>query len=33
MWEFIEVFCKDTYFKHGEFSDIDLTAEEFKTMG
>jgi DNA modification methylase len=30
-WELIEIFCKDTYFKYGDSSKIDLTPEEFKT--
>lgn len=29
-WEFIELFCKDSYKKEGKKEDIDITGEEFK---
>ncbi|HOL56782.1 MAG TPA: site-specific DNA-methyltransferase [Spirochaetota bacterium] len=29
-WEFIEVFCKGTLKKEGDFNNIDISAEEFK---
>jgi len=29
-WEYIEVFCKETYLKNGEDNTIDITSEQFK---